>query len=932
MPVIFKRLTFIGLWAFTLNAFAANPSLSWKTHESEHFLIHYPDNLSHFVSKVDALSAKSHKALVPYFNWEPKKKTHVVLLDEVDQANGMATPVPNNTMTLYMQPPTKGELLVYDDWLSMLIHHEYTHILHIDKVIDLPSFLRRVFGRFILLFPNALHPNWFQEGLATYMETDEKRHTGRGQSDIFQMMMRQEVLNGIKPLSRINTVNGHDWPFNSAYLYGVFFFKFIHDVYGEEAIIRLVNNYSNNLLPFRVDSNPRLVTGKTLSELWPEFSTYLTGYFAPQIDRIKSQPQNEYSQLTKDYLAIGLLSQGLDNSIWYSAIDFSQGANLYRYLKNEGKDQGDSEKVIQLNSLASIDINNNGEVLVSQLEYCDQYSQYYDLYLLIDDELQRITHCGRYRLAKWNHQGQIVALKYEGGIAKLDLLARSGEKIATVWQGAEGEILSAFDVSSKGDIAATLKFGKKPWNLYLLEGDIWKAESDDSAIQTNPAFLGDDIFFTQSQLGQLESYKINIQTKLKTRITNTMTGIKQILPNKDVSTAALRYSAKGYQMVSMEQQSYPLLYERPKRKELKESEELVANIDISADQSYSPYESLLPSYWLPVWVNDGELQEVGLFTSGNDALGLHSYLAQLTYEKHHKRPLGNLTYIYNSRWLLGLQKTLTATSFSDSVSELETQVFAGFIYPIMQVQNSFYPYVAYVNNHSEFISEELTLTGDVNLRDNWLALGLIYDGLRSSLVAGDASDGWQASFSMESAEAADNSHVEGHVLSLGVRHYHSFNWGHTLAQRLFVGSGVDTHSTSNFQLGGSRSDAYIGPGIQLKQRKYALRGYENDLLELRGENSAIYNIEYRLPFSWFDHNVMTPPVGFSGWSLRAFIDNGTVWDNGESVGDIYSSLGSELILDNTLFYNLNIRLRLGAAKGLDAIGDETIYMEIGGAF
>ena len=303
-----------------------------------------------------------------------------------------------------------------------------------------------------------------------------------------------------------------------------------------------------------------------------------------------------------------------------------------------------------------------------------------------------------------------------------------------------------------------------------------------------------------------------------------------------------------------------------------------------------------------------------------------------TYEKHHKRPLGNLTYIYNSRWLLGLQKTLTATSFSDSVSELETQVFAGFIYPVMQVQNSFYPYVAYVNNRSEFISEELTLEGDVSLRDNWLALGLIYDGLRSSLVAGDASDGWQASFSIESAEAADNSHVEGQVLSLGVRHYHSFNWGHTLAQRLFIGSGVDTHSTSNFQLGGSRSDAYIGPGIQLKQRKYALRGYESDLLALRGENSAIYNIEYRLPFTWFDHNVMTPPVGFSGWSLRAFIDNGTAWDNGESVGDIYSSLGSELILDNTLFYNLNIRLRLGAAKGLDAIGDETIYMEIGGAF
>ena len=931
MPVIFKRLIALLIATLVLNANAADPSLSWKTHESEHFLIHYPENLSHFVSKVDWLSEKSHENLSPYFNWQPKSKTHVVLLDEVDQANGFATPIPNNTMTLYMQPPTQGELLVYDDWLAMLIHHEYTHVLHIDKVLDFPSFLRRIFGRFILLFPNALHPNWFQEGLATYMETDEERHIGRGQSDVFQIMMRQEVLNGIKPLSRINTVNAHDWPFNSAYLYGVYFFRFIEDVYGEEAIKRLINNYSNNLLPYRVDSTPKLVTGKTLTDLWPEFSKYLQGYFDPQIKRIRAQDQNPFKVMTKDYLAIGLLAKGVGASTWYSAIDFTKASNLYR-LSN-----GESEWVTELNSLASVDVSSSGKVLVSQLEYCDQYSQYYDLYLLVDKQLERITQCGRYRMAKWNNKGQIVALKYDGGIAQLDVLNEKGEKQSTLWQGVEGEILSAFDVSETGSIVATIKFVNDPWNLFVWQGSSWTALTNDTATQTNPVYAGEEITFVQSQIGRSEGYRLNLNTNVISRITNTLSGIKQLLPSDQNTASAIRYGTSGYQIVDMEQAFFSALYERPL---IKKASLEVPELELNLDVPYKAYKSLMPSYWLPVLVNDGNLQEVGFFTSGNDALGLHSYIGQLTYEKHHKRGLGNLTYIYNNRWLLGLQQTLTGTSFTDSVSELESQLFAGFIYPVLQVQNSFYPYLAYVEDQSTFIGEEFLVSiggdtqdiRDVERNDNWLAMGLIYDGLRTSLNAGDASDGWQASFSIENAEVVDNTYAKGQVFSLGVRHYYSFNWAHTLAQRIFIGSGIDTQSTTDFQLGGSRSDTYIGPGIQLKQRKYALRGYDDDLNELNGENSFIYNLEYRLPFSWFDHNVMTPPVGFSGWSLRAFIDNGTAWDNDESMGDIYSSVGGEIILDNTLFYNLNIRLRLGVAKGLDAIGSDTAYMEIGGAF
>ncbi len=921
--LIFNRVLIFGILAHSLNALAADPTLSWKTHESEHFLIHYPQNLQHFVSKVDHLTLKSHGELSKYFNWVPKKKTHVVLLDEVDQANGFASPIPNNSMTLYMQPPTQGELLAFDDWLEMLVHHEYTHILQVDKVLDLPSWLRSVFGRFILLFPNALHPNWFQEGLATYQETDDKNQIGRGQSDVFQMMMRQETLAGIKPISRINTVIAHDWPFNSAYLYGVYFFRFIRDVYGEQAIKDLVDNYSENILPYQVNSNPRRVTGRTLEQLWPEFVRYLNGYFEPQIRRIEKQKQNNFETLNSNHLAYGTLSRGVGEDIWYSAIDSSQGANLYQY-KN-----GQEKTVFKLNSLAGIDVNNSEHVLISQLEQCDQFSKYYDLYLFKNNELTRITHCGRYRMAKWISNGRIIALRFDGGIAQLDMLSDKGSLIEVVWQGKAGEIVSAFDVNESGDIAASIKFGKTPWNLYRWQNKVWEPLTQDSFLQTDPNFFEEDLYFTQSQVGQLEAYKLNLGNREKTRLSNSISGIKQVLPHSTLQASALKYSSKGYTLVDLELGNYSDFYEKPL---LNKVEPSIIELNLELDEGYSPLPSLMPSYWLPVLINDGNLQEVGFFTSGNDALAVHSYLAQVTYEKHHKRALGNLSYLYNGRWLLGLNQGLLSASSTQDISELKTQLFAGFTLPYIRVENSFYPYIAYINSQTEFISEELNLTDEFNSKDNWLAAGLIYDGLRSSLNAGGASSGWQASFSIEDADTVDNTKAQGQVISTTIRNYHTFAWSHTLAQRLFVGAGIGTQSTSDFQLGGTRSAPYVGPGIQLKLRDYALRGFNDDLAELKGENSFIYSVEYRLPFSWFDHNVMVPPVGFSGWSLRSFLDSGTAWDRGKSVGSVYTGVGAELIADNTLFYYLNLRLRVGIAKGISTQGSDVAYIEIGGAF
>ena len=160
-------------------------------------------------------------------------------------------PVPFNRSVLFMAPPSgPGGLEDFDDWMTLLITHEYTHILHLDKANQSPAALRKVFGRFLFLFPNLFEPLWMIEGLATYKETDNSRGIGRGQSSLFNMMMRAEVQNGIKPVSQVN-LPITSWPGGATrYLYGVYFMVFLSEQYGDDKIQRFVESYSTNLLPF----------------------------------------------------------------------------------------------------------------------------------------------------------------------------------------------------------------------------------------------------------------------------------------------------------------------------------------------------------------------------------------------------------------------------------------------------------------------------------------------------------------------------------------------------------------------------------------------------------------------------------------------------------------------------------------------------------
>ena len=137
-----------------------DPSLPWRTFDTEHFSVHFSEHLRARAQLVAATAESVYPRVTGLLRWKPVLRTHVVVLDSADFANGLASPIPFNFIQIVLTPPDEGELLQNREWLELVLTHEFTHIVHLDKAYGPPDSLRRVFGRLGLFFPNALEPTW----------------------------------------------------------------------------------------------------------------------------------------------------------------------------------------------------------------------------------------------------------------------------------------------------------------------------------------------------------------------------------------------------------------------------------------------------------------------------------------------------------------------------------------------------------------------------------------------------------------------------------------------------------------------------------------------------------------------------------------------------------------------------------------------------
>jgi len=923
---------------------AVDPRWHWNTIESEHFYIHYADGYFRNAQKTANAAEQAHQKLQPIINWLPKDKTHLVVSDETDFANGYATPINFNRSVLFVAPPDSANSIEdFDDWLETLVTHEYTHILHLDKVTGGAATLQKIFGRQFLLFPNAYQPRWFIEGLATYHETDLKQGIGRGQSSLFKMMMREEVENGIKPVSQVN-LPIRSWPLGTvSYLYGVHFYQFIEQTYGQKGIDKLIENYSGNIIPFKINSNAKDVFEKDIDELWQDFSWWLEKRYVPEIEQYKKKGLVEGMKITE----LGYNTESIDinksNEIYYVA----NGAFEHAALMHS--ENGVTTMLSEVHDGAEINTHAIAGVLIIQDENCDEYNINSDLYVLKkgDAEPVRLTECERYRSASWSADGQsIYAVKVDKGKSYLQMLNSQGEKVKDLWQGNDTDIITQLRRSPSGAKLLASVFRKdhgwniEEFNLLTLQ---WEPLTDDKFIDMYPAYsdAGNSILFSSDRSGRYQIYRYDKKTAQFNQLTRVSGGaFNSVQFNSQSPLYYTGYNSNGrdvYRLDNVKNLKPTVAFNEEAAKQ-KKSVALAPRVNTSQPENYSAISSMYPRWWFPFWSLNNDRTEYGFTSAANDALGIHNYFLTMAYDTSNKWLTGDINYSYVNRLSLGYRRStdiLRDVNGNFAVARNVDDVFLSLGLTDPGIESSIRYQVGMVANRSVDGRRAAGIPAQPQTRDSLVGAALIFNDTQNYIRSISQNDGRNIRLVAETSELFESS-FSGEVYTLDWREFLNLGNQHVLAVRAVQGWGTD--EPKFFRLGGENNEFgvldFISPVPQqlFEKREYALRGYAEGLPQLAGRRMQLLSMEWRFPVSLIERGFMSPPLGIIQWSGSVFTETAAAY-NDTSPEQYYSSVGAELQADINLFYGITSRMRLGLASGLDSeIGEQRVYFILGASF
>lgn len=930
------RLVVVFLFFFSVNSQAAVPSPDWKTLETEHFLIHFLPSYSQQAKRSALISEKIYLQMQQRFDWQPETKISMVLTDEYDAANGSATPYPYNLVNLRLFPPdSAGSLDDYDDWLTLLIEHELTHTFHTDKGRGKIIKLRNTFGRFLLFFPNILQPAWLIEGLATHLETHPG--IGRGQSSSFEMLMREEVRRGILPVSQVN-LPPDSQPLSRPYLYGVYFYQFLEARYGESAIYELVENYSDNFLPFAINSNSKQVLGKDITELWSEFITFLHQRFSGQIEILNNSGLEEGHVLQTTNIRPTQIEVLKDGSVLYIEDTQESEARLVRLNNDE------LEELAVVNADASFAIAKNNIVYISQPDLCDEYRYFYDLYKLdvLSGSLEQLTKCARYKHVVVNAAGQLIAVRTEASKPQIDLLDAKANKIKTLWRGQYGDVINQIDLSEKRNaLLVTRKQLNAGWGVFEFKLDSlnWETLINDGSVNVNAKYTEADeaVLFSSNKTGIYNIYHFKFSDQSVKALTHVDSGAFHPVEALDNKIIYLNFNPEGYQLFSTDaSQKKTVTIKNHVEPVVRYQESMLESVTDYPVREYQPWPDLKPKYWLPVFNIQDKGSELGFASSSSDSLDHHYYELNLAYGVDQQELVGSLFYRYQN-WL-GMLWSKENSFFSDDADNTtlirtNTQTQLSLNKSFTSVKQLWNIKLGLIGNNDQDSYRAAGVSGFGDNYDDLLGISVYYVNKRQYLKSHSPEQGRDVLLVTESSDVF-KSDYQGQLTTLEWQEFFKLGQHHVIALRYVAGAADITMRP--YTLGGLKTEwddlAVFNPQYSrdiFNKRYFALRGY-NDNTQV-GNNIELLSLEYRFPLQQVERGIMVPPVGLIKHSGRLFTEAGASWNDSEKK-DVISSAGIEWVVDANLLYFYNFQLRLGYAKGLDEPGDEFYYLKLGTAF
>ncbi|RLA07501.1 MAG: hypothetical protein DRQ51_05945 [Gammaproteobacteria bacterium] len=925
--------------------------LNYKTMESKFFLIHFDDENLHIAKKVALISHKTHLSLTKYFNWTPKNKTHIVITDKTDYSNGYATPFTYNLIYLFVSPPKgKSSLDSFKSgWMESLIRHEYTHIIHMDKVLDGAANMRTVLGRMLLTFPAVFQPTWILEGLATYIETDHKKQIGRGQSSYFKALMRAEIEGGLKTFHKVNQpITDHPMG-TTAYLYGVYFFNFLKETYGDDKIKAWIDEYNDNVIPFRLNSTAAFVFGKSkdLDQLWIDFHIYLKNKFGKQIKDIKQQQTDNGRAITSD----GYLNKNpqimKNGDIYYYSYDLLEHSSLMM-TKKSGKQK------IKISNINNDDFFvADKKTLIIQPAVFKNTNYYSDIFILDNKTYNKkqITHGGRYIFARWHQRDKIIAVHNKSGKFSLVVLNHNGNKLSTLWTGDENQVIGKFDISADNKKLVTTFWQKnKGWTLKIFNIRDKKFSSifDYDATHKDPRFSKDglSIIYSADYDGVYNIYQFHLQNKKIVRLTNVVAGAFEPDLSSDNKTLVYnKLSSEGFdiyqkQLNNSNTQNIKIIQQKMPLQKTANNNYNNENYDIKA---YQGYKYLTPTWWFPSVVMDESQSLVGLSTSGNDPLNKHTYALYYAYDAKNDLNHYTFNYFYDSSpfsYLLTHQQNhifFTDKNYDDKLIKARAKLYYGIdiILPFIKLDNYWTLKMGVAKSKLSDSKLDKIEYAEPNQNDDIIGFAIQYNSFEKYPRAIVRSNGINSKLIYESSDIIDTGDYKGNALIFDNDFSFTFFKKYVLNTKIIAGKSDE--DSRAFILGGT----FVNPDEVMNferystfnKREYPLRGYKQGLPSLSGHNFINITKELYFPITTIENGWTAPPVGFSKIYGSIFIDAAQTWnDDMDEKNPVKRSAGIELHIGTVLGYSYPLGIDLGYAEGIDEGGDNTAYFRINASF
>ena len=283
-----------------------HPELVWETIETEHFFIHFHKETERSAREAAIVAEKVYGPITSLYQFEPDSKTHIIIKDTDDIANGAAYFYDNKIEIWAM--PLDFDLRGSHRWIQNVITHEFVHIVQVQASMKFGRKFPATYLQWIGYekekrddvlygYPNTIIstplssvivPPWFAEGTAQFMYENANFDYWDSHRD---MILRDRVLNdNLLSFNDMNTFGKRGIGNESTYNQGFSLVKFLVDRYGSK-VLRDISNDLAKPFNFSIYKAIKNTTGESAENIYDEWKTYLQDNYFPLLDQIN---ENKY--------------------------------------------------------------------------------------------------------------------------------------------------------------------------------------------------------------------------------------------------------------------------------------------------------------------------------------------------------------------------------------------------------------------------------------------------------------------------------------------------------------------------------------------------------------------------------------------------------------------------------------------------------------